>query len=147
MKRFPVYTFFLSAFLLLAFSPEADLNDAETLKWETLAKVEWIWDDNFYRVEFNEEQQALDGKELIVEGFMFPLEYSRKHTTFLVSSAPMSDCFFCGPGEAESMVYVKTETPVEYSYSKMAVKGTFKLVSDASMGIIYELEGAEVISQ
>jgi len=29
----------------------------------------------------------------------------------------------------------------------MAVKGIFKLVSDASMGIIYELEEAEVISQ
>lgn len=35
---------------------------------------------------------------------------------------------------------------MEYSYSKMTVKGTFKLVSDASMGIIYELEEAEVIS-
>lgn len=147
MKRLPVYLTLFFSLILFAFTPEADLNEDETLKWETLAKVEWIWDDNFYRVEFNDEQKALDGKELIVEGFMFPLEYSRKHTTFLVSSAPMSDCFFCGPGEAESMVYVKTETPVEYSYSKMAVKGTFKLVSDASMGIIYELEDAEVISQ
>jgi len=46
------------------------------------------------------------------------------------------------------MVYVKTETPVEFSYSKMTVKGIFKLASDAAgMGVVYELDEAEVFSQ
>jgi len=145
MKSISIYFTLLISFVFLAFTPEAELNKDETLKWETLSKVEWVWDENYYRAKFNEEQKALDGKELTVEGFMFPLEYSRKHTTFLVSSSPMSDCFFCGPGEAESMVYVETDNPIDYSYNKMAVKGTFKLVSDASMGIIYELKDAELV--
>lgn len=121
-------------------------NDAEeTVKWEDLARVEWVWEDNYYKAIFNDTQKALDGKTMIVEGFMFPLEYTRRHSNFLVSSAPMGSCFFCGPGEAESMVYVQTETPIEYTQRPVKMKGTFKLVSDASMGIIYELKDAEIV--
>lgn len=120
-------------------------NNTDVLKWEILSDVEWEWKDEFYEAKFNEKQQELDGKEIIIEGFMFPLEYSKKHKNFLVSASPMSDCFFCGPGEAESMVYVKTDEAVDYTYSQMKVEGTFKLVSDASMGIIYELENARVV--
>lgn len=120
-------------------------DEAETVNWQDLTKVEWVWEDGFYQAIFNDAQKALDGKTMIVEGFMFPLEYTRRHQNFLVSSAPMGNCFFCGPGEAESMVYVQTEEPVEYSQRPMKVKGTFKLVSDASMGIIYELKDAKVI--
>jgi hypothetical protein len=36
---------------------------------------------------------------------------------------------------------------VESSFSEISVKEIFKLLSDASMGIIYELEGAEERSQ
>ncbi|PTM10664.1 MAG: hypothetical protein DA446_09655 [Bacteroidetes bacterium] len=114
----------------------------ETLDWSVLANVQWQWKDNFYEATFNEQQQALDGKEVAIEGFMFPLEYTRKHQTFLVSASPMSNCFFCGPGEAESMVYVVADEAVEFTNRPVTVKGTFRLVSDASMGIIYQLDNA-----
>jgi len=58
---------------------------------------------------------------------------------------PMGNCFFCGPGEAESMVYVRSEEGVEHSNRPMKMKGTFKLVSDASQGIIYELQNATIV--
>ena len=132
---------------LLGFVSNNDEDKTDKLEWSVLSNVEWIWDSNFYRVNFNEKQKELDGKEMIIEGFMFPLEYTRQHSNFLVSSSPMTDCFFCGPGEAESMVYIRTTNPVDYTRSIMAVKGTFKLVSDASMGIIYELENAEVVKR
>lgn len=114
----------------------------ETLDWSILANVQWQWKDNFYEATFNEQQQALDGTEVAIEGFMFPLEYTRKHQTFLVSASPMSNCFFCGPGEAESMVYVVADEAVEFTNRPVTVKGTFRLVSDASMGIIYQLDDA-----
>lgn len=136
----------LFTFLILAaFAKEAERNDSEVLNWAVLANVHWVWADNFYQANFNDEQKELDGQELIVEGFMFPLEYTRRHQNFLVSSSPMSQCFFCGPGEAESMVYVRTTQPVDYTYSRMKVRGTFRLISDASMGIIYELTDAVVV--
>jgi hypothetical protein len=117
--------------------------NVEKIKWEDLSDVEWIWDDEFYQVKFGEGATRLDGKEVLVEGFMFPLEYTRKHTTFLISASPMTNCFFCGPGEAESMIMVSSKDEVEYLYTPIKLKGKFKLVHDASMGIIYELENAE----
>jgi hypothetical protein len=121
--------------------------DTEVLNWDTLSEVQWEFNGEYYVAKFNEKQKEYNGKELIIEGFMFPLEYTREHYTFLISSSPMSNCFFCGPGEAESMVYVKLNDPTEYTYSSLKVKGTFKLVSDASMGIIYELKDSEVLSK
>jgi hypothetical protein len=147
MKKLSICIFAILFLTLSGFTFTAIENQTDKLKWEVLANVEWIWNNEFYEVNFNERQKELDGKEIVVEGFMFPLEYTRQHSNFLVSSSPMSDCFFCGPGEAESMVYVRTTNPVDYTRSIMAVKGTFKLVSDASMGIIYELEDAEVVRQ
>ncbi|TVR19146.1 MAG: DUF3299 domain-containing protein [Balneolaceae bacterium] len=124
-----------------------NLNESETeaLNWEALSAVEWIFEDGFYHALFNEEQEALDGKTMIVQGYMFPLEYTRRHQTFIVSSAPMGMCFFCGPGEAEGMVYVQTNDPIDYSQRPIKLKGTFGLVRDPSMGVIYELKDAELI--
>lgn len=121
---------------------DSEKSEVITIKWETLANVEWKWDGDFYEAVFSKEAKELDGREVIVEGFMFPLEYTRKHKTFLISSTPMSDCFFCGPGEAESMVYILSDEPVDYKTSQFKMKGTFKLVDDTSMGILYQLENA-----
>lgn len=145
MKKFGISLLLIVSCTLFGFTNSVNDNDTDVLRWEILVNVEWVWEDDFYNAKFNDQQRELDGQELIVEGFMFPLEYTRKHQNFLVSSSPMSQCFFCGPGEAESMVYVRTTEPVDYTNRKMKVKGTFKLVSDASMGIIYELEDAEIV--
>ncbi len=137
--------------LILLFSTQMlaawNLNESETeaVNWEALSTVEWMFEDGFYHAVFSEEQEALDGKTMIVQGFMFPLEYSRRHQTFIVSSAPMGMCFFCGPGEAEGMVYVQTNDPIDYSQRPIKLKGTFGLVRDPSMGVIYELKDAELI--
>ncbi len=119
--------------------------DIEKLDWSVLSSVDWVWENNYYQAIFNEEQKALDGKEMMIEGFMYPLEYTRKHQNFLVSASPMANCFFCGPGEAEAMIYVQTSVPVDYVYDAMTLKGTFRLVNDASMGIIYELKDAQLV--
>jgi len=139
----------LLIFNISGFSGFGYLNEPEeiiTIKWEVLANVSWEWDGEFYKAEFSREARELDGKEVIVDGFMFPLEYTKKHKTFLLSSSPMSDCFFCGPGEAESMVYILSSEPVEYKTSPFKMKGTFKLVDDVSMGILYQLENATPVN-
>lgn len=130
----------LLAIVMIAATPA--VTEVEKIEWKDLTDVEWIWDNDFYQVKFGEKQQELDGKEVVVEGFMFPLEYTRKHKTFLISASPMTNCFFCGPGEAEAMILVNSTDEVEYLYTPISMKGTFKLVHDASMGIIYELNDA-----
>lgn len=143
------YLFLLSALLLLpallADAATSESDSDEKLRWEILANVEWVWEDGYYQTVYTERQKELDGKTVVVEGFMFPLEYTRKHRNFLVSASPMGNCFFCGPGEAESMVYVQAIEDVEHTNRPMKVKGTFKLVTDASQGILYELKDATVV--
>lgn len=135
----------ISSIFLSGFMIRSNSNETEILDWDDLAKVDWVLEDYYYKAIFNDVQKELHGKEVIVHGFMFPLEYSRKHSLFLVSSAPMGMCFFCGPGEAESMVYVQTKEPIDYIRRPMKVKGVFKLVEDTSMGILYELQEAELV--
>ncbi len=147
MKNLSILSLLTAAILLMGLTPNDKDEAAEKLDWSVLANVEWVWDSNFYQVKFNDNQKKLDGKEMIVEGFMFPLEYTRQHSNFLVSASPMSDCFFCGPGEAESMVYVRTVEPIDYNHRPMALQGTFHLVTDASMGIIYELKDARLVNR
>lgn len=138
----------ISIALSLFFIAASPMNDEVIkIKWEDLTDVEWIWENDFYQVRFGDAAEELDGKVVVVEGFMFPLEYTRMHTTFLVSASPMTNCFFCGPGEAESMIMVNSKDEVEYLYTPIKMKGTFKLIHDASMGVIYELEDAEFIEE
>lgn len=151
MKLLKYLSAILLSFLLLpvlvtdAALAESEPETEEKLPWEALTNVEWIWEDGFYQAQFTDRQKELDGKEMVVEGFMFPLEYTRKHRNFIISASPMGNCFFCGPGEAESMVYVQAIEDVEHTNGPMKVKGTFHLVSDASQGIIYELKNATVV--
>lgn len=131
----------------LDFHTDPPADEVVKVKWEDLADVEWIWENEFYQVKFGEPAQRLDGKEVLVEGFMFPLEYTRTHTTFLVSASPMTNCFFCGPGEAESMILINAVDEVEYLYTPIRLQGTFKLVHDASMGIIYEMDDVKWVEE
>ncbi len=142
----PIFIFLL--FTLKGFTNSeyvTEKDDVITINWEILANVNWEWDGEFYKAEFSEEVKKLDGKEVIVEGFMFPIEYTRKHRSFLISSSPMGNCFFCGPGEAESMVYVLSEEPVDYTIKTFKMQGTFTLVDDVTMGILYQLENAKPV--
>ncbi|MGF1670130.1 MAG: DUF3299 domain-containing protein [Balneolaceae bacterium] len=147
---FPLFLIIFTIFSGFTLNTEnetlSDDSEVITIKWEVLANVEWKWDGDFYEAVFSEEAKKLDGKEVIVEGFMFPLEYTRKHKTFLISSSPMSNCFFCGPGEAESMVYVLADEPMDYKTTPFKMKGTFKLVDDVSMGILYQLDNAKPVN-
>ena len=133
-------------FSLFLFLPVMSLqNEPKTLVWEDLMDVEWTYDGEFYQVKFGESAKEYDGVEIVVEGFMFPLEYTRTHTTFLVSASPMTNCFFCGPGEAESMMLVESKDAIEYVYKPITMTGTFRLIHDAADGVIYELEGATMV--
>eukprot|EP01041_Mallomonas_annulata_P028796 gene28796-50684_t len=62
---------------------------------------------------FNASQTALNQKTQRIQGFMMPLEPGEKQRHFLLSSVPLS-CSFCAPGGPESMVEVRTKTPVRY---------------------------------
>ena len=85
--------------------------------------------------------QALDQKSQRIQGFMMPLGPGEKQKHFLLSSVPLT-CAFCVPGDPESMVEVRTKTPVKYSMEAVVVEGTFVVLKDAPYGLFYRVTDA-----
>jgi len=51
-------------------------------------------------------------------------------------------CAFCLPGGPESMVEVKTKTPVKYSMEPVVVEGRFLVLNDDAYGLYYRITDA-----
>ena len=79
-----------------------------------------------------------------IQGFMMPLEPGEKQTHFLLSSVPLS-CSFCLPGGPESMVEVRTRTPVQYTLDPVTVEGKFATLTNDQYGLYYRMTEAVAV--
>src|SRR5262245_33153316 len=121
------------------FKPLPDRNDV--LSWNLLSKVELVKQKDRYVPQFAKDVVALDQKEVKVQGYMMPLEVGDKQTHFVLSAMPQS-CAFCLPGGPESMVEVKSKTPVKYTFDAVVVTGKLAVLKDDPTGIFYRLTDA-----
>jgi hypothetical protein len=126
-------------------SPIAPLKERDdVLPWGLLTAVKTKVEKNRMLPAFSPQQQALDRKIQRVQGFMMPLEPGEKQTHFLLTSVPMS-CSFCIPGGPESMVEVKTKTPIRYTLEPVVVEGQFALLPDDTYGLYYRITEAKAV--
>jgi hypothetical protein len=129
--------------------PAADPNQFKPLperkdvvSWKTLAQVELVKMKDRYVPQFASSVSSLDQKQVKMQGFMMPLEMGDKQTHFVLASMPQT-CAFCMPGGPESMVEVKTKTPVKYTFDAVVVSGKLTVLKDDPTGIFYRLTEAE----
>ena len=113
----------------------------DVLPWSFLTNVKTKVEKNRVLPVFPPEIQALDGKSQRVQGFMMPLEPGEKQTHFLLSSVPLT-CSFCLPGGPESMVEVKTKTPIRYGMEPLVVQGRLTVLRDDPYGLYYRITDA-----
>ena len=113
----------------------------DVLPWSLLTAVKTKTEKNKILPVFAADQQKLNDKTQRVQGFMMPLEPGEKQRHFLLSSVPLT-CSFCSPGGPESMVEVKTRTPVRYSLEPVVVEGKFSVLSDDPYGLYYRITDA-----
>lgn len=126
-------------------SPFAPIQDrSDVLSWSVLTAVKTKVEKNRVLPVFNTSITALDKKSQRVQGFMMPLEPGEKQKHFLLSSVPLT-CSFCTPGGPESMVEVKTKTPVKYSLEVVVVEGQFAVLNDDPYGLYYRMTDAVAI--
>jgi hypothetical protein len=126
-------------------SPFAPLAErADVLAWSVLTDVKTQTVKNRLLPNFPSNVQALGDKTQRIQGFMMPLEPGEKQTHFLLTSVPMS-CSFCVPGGPESMVEVKTKTPVKYSLDVVVVQGRFAVLKDDPYGLYYRITDAVAV--
>jgi len=123
-------------------SPFAPLPErADVLPWSVLTAVKTKVVKNRILPVFPSDVQALDNKSQRIQGFMMPLEPGEKQKHFLLSSVPLT-CSFCVPGGPESMVDVKTKTPVKYTMEAVVVEGPFAVLADDPYGLYYRITDA-----
>ena len=126
-------------------SPFAPLQErADVLPWSVLTATTTRIEKNKVLPVFPGTVQALDQKSQRIQGFMMPLDPGEKQKHFLLSSVPLT-CPFCVPGGPESMVEVKTKTPVKYSLEAVVVEGNFAVLKDDPYGLYYRMTEAVAV--
>jgi hypothetical protein len=113
----------------------------DVVTWKVFSQVELAKQKDRYVPKFSNEVAALHGKEVKVQGFMVPLELGDKQTHFVLSAMPQT-CAFCMPGGPESLVEVKSKTPVKYTFEPVLVSGKLAVLKDDPTGIFYRLTEA-----
>jgi uncharacterized protein len=123
-------------------SPFAPLKErADVVPWAVLTSIKTKTEKNKITPVYTMDQMALNQKSQRVQGFMMPLEPGEKQRHFLLTSVPMS-CGFCVPGGPESMVEVRTKTPIKYTLDPVVVEGKFAVLSDDPYGLYYRITEA-----
>jgi hypothetical protein len=122
-----------------AFKPLPDRKDV--VSWKLLSQVELVKQKDRYVPQFAKDVNALDQKEVKVQGFMMPLQVGDKQSHFVLTAMPQS-CSFCLPGGPESMVEVKSKTPVKYTFEPVVLTGKLAILKDDPTGVFYRLTDA-----
>jgi hypothetical protein len=123
-------------------SPIAPLQArADVVAWSVLTDVKSKVEKNRMLPVFPTQVQALHRKVQRVQGFMMPLDAGKTQTHFLLSAVPLT-CSFCLPGGPESLVEVKTKTPIKYSLEPVVVEGQFSVLKDDPNGVYYRITDA-----
>lgn len=126
-------------------SPFAPLSARDdVVPWSVLTSVTTRNVKNRILPVFTTGQWSLDQKIQRIQGFMMPLDPGATQRHFLLSSVPLT-CAFCLPGGPESMVEVRTRTPVKYTMEPVVVEGRFQVLSDDSYGLYYRITDASGI--
>ena len=116
------------------------------VSWKTLADVKPVRQNDRFIPQFSKDVAALDKKEVKLQGFMMPLEMGDRQKHFVLTAMPQT-CSFCLPGGPESLVEVRTKTPVKYTFDPIVLSGKLAVLKDDANGLFYRLTDAVQVSK
>lgn len=97
------------------------------------------------RPEFPAAVKAYDGKEVIMQGYMFPLEQSDEQSQFLFGPFPLS-CPYHYHAGANLTIEAHARKPITFDYEPITLKGTLELVArDDEFNVFYRLKDAVLV--
>ncbi len=99
-----------------------------------------------FTTSYSDAIEALDGEEVKLMGFIFPLEGGVIHERFLLTAWP-PNCPFCLPAGPSQMVEVFGEEPIEFTDGAIVIGGRFELLHDDPSGLYYRLHGARLLER
>lgn len=144
--------FILFAVLSIALSAQPATESHEKT-WKTLAKVTYkkeydeILGFKIDKPVFSDKVKALDDNEIYVKGYIIPVEGYKSHKEFILSAFPYNMCFFCGGAGPETVMEVKSITPIPFQAESIVIKGKLKLNHDDVNKLMYALIDAELVKE
>lgn len=113
----------------------------DVVSWRLLSQVELVKTKDRFVPQFAKGVADLNSREVMLQGFMMPLQAGDKQTHFVLSSMPQS-CMFCMPGGPEQMVEIRTKTAIKYTFEPIVLKGKLAVMKDDPTGVFYRLTDA-----
>ena len=152
------YTLYiLLAVLFSSVNVMAQDEEPQSLKventWKTLARITYkkefdeLMGFKIDKPVFSDKVKALEGKEVIIKGYVIPVEGYKSHKEFILSAFPYNMCFFCGGAGPETVMEVFASEPVKYQADAIYLKGTLKLNADDINRLMYFLEDAVLVDE
>lgn len=130
---------------------EVDSNVKEPIAvaWEDLVNIRYKLryfsevDMEIYAPVFPDEVRALDGKEIIIDGFVIP--FDEEDELLSLSQNPYASCFFCGKASPASVMsmYLKNKRKRYKMDDFKSFRGTLELNSDDPNNFYYILRDAK----
>jgi len=119
--------------------------------WDTLGKLDVRTEviaplQARFHTDYSDEIKALDGQEVKLMGFIYPLQGGLEHARFLLTAWPPS-CPFCLPAGPSQMVEVLCEEPVAFTEGAILLVGKFELLRDDPSGMYYRMRGAKELER
>jgi hypothetical protein len=112
-----------------------------TLDWSQLARAgaSMFRDGRISR--FPADLHALDGKEVMLAGYMMPFTEADRHSEFMFGALQFH-CSGCMMSELNRMVAVKAAEPVAGADGPLVIRGRLRLLEDEASPLFYRLEAA-----
>ena len=119
--------------------------------WDTLADMDVTTEviaplQARFHIDYSAKIKALDGRDVKLMGFIYPLEGGLEHERFLLTAWPPS-CPFCLPAGPSQMVEVFCAEPIAYSEGAIVIAGTFELLHDDPSGMYYRMHEAKLVER
>jgi hypothetical protein len=114
------------------------------VSWNLLSSVTTRVEGAFVRPVYPKAVQALNNREVMVQGFMMPLEPGKQQKHFLLSAVPTT-CSFCTPAGPEGLIEVKSKGPVTFSQEAVTVRGKMSVLPSDPYGMFYRLADGQLV--
>lgn len=137
----------MTVVFMLGFGMKQEQNP-QTITWTDLKDIRFKKKFNievgmvFLYPTFGTKVKALSGKELIIRGYIIPINTEE---TYVISQFPMAQCFFCGGAGPESMIELRLKNKKRFKTDEVyTFKGTLRLNRDNIEELNYIFEEVEL---
>lgn len=119
-----------------------------SLVWPKLYNISFVQAQDelgeYEKPVFTDAVKALEGKTIVLPGYMMPLERSSSKQ-IMFSSLPVNACFFCGVGGPETAAEVNLKSATKWIGEPIEVRGVLRLNDSDPDQLYYTLDDAEIL--